>query len=309
MRRSLDALSVLSADDLADYDVISDGPRSMESSIADLGTPPRFAGGEPAPLPSARERFDTVTLTAEEIQAYVQRSLNASLAGGRGDDARTWRVYVDGVFGPLTPRDVLQLRQAKLSFPSVHLQVGVFSDELCDEHGAPTPFAHEDRCEVLRHCRWVDEVVPDALWTLHERFLRARQIDFVAIDEGTSIDPDCDRDRLKGYDLVKGLRKSIPTRRTNVSTPMPKHYDPFRPKQPPQMAEKTRAQEGRDSMENEREPPSARGTLRGPPVGLKEDTELAAGMNEALETPFEEPKDTTLFEEPKVDEFGTGSGV
>ena len=106
MRRSLDALSVLSTDDLADYDVISDGPRSMESSIADLGPPPRFAGGEPAPLPSAREKFDTVGLTAEDIQAYVQRSLNASLAGGRGDDSRTWRVYVDGVFGPLTPRCV-----------------------------------------------------------------------------------------------------------------------------------------------------------------------------------------------------------
>lgn len=226
MRRSLDALSVLSTDDLADYDVISDGPRSLESSIADLGPPLRFAGGEPAPLPSAREKFDTVALTAEEIQAYVQRSLNASLAGGRGDDARTWRIYVDGVFGPLTPRcvqihlssgeenlrirafrEMLQLRQAKLSFPSVHLLVGVFSDELCAEHSTPASLAHEDRCEVLRHCRWVDEVVQDAPWTLHERFLRARQIDFVAIDEGTSIDPDCDRDRLKGYDLVKGLRE------------------------------------------------------------------------------------------------------
>ena len=49
--------------------------------------------------------------------------------------------------------------------------------------------------------------MPDAPWTLHEKFLRARQIDFVAIDEGTSIDPDCDRDRLKGYDLVKSLRE------------------------------------------------------------------------------------------------------
>ena len=104
-------------------------------------------------------------------------------------------------------RDVLQLRQAKLSFPSVYLLVGVFSDELCHEHGAPTQLPHEDRCEVVRHCRWADEVVPDAPWTLHEKFLRARQIDFVAIDEGTSIDPDCDRDRLKGYDLVKSLRE------------------------------------------------------------------------------------------------------
>lgn len=106
MRRSLDVLSVLSTDDLADYDVISDGPRSLESSIADLGPLPGPTGKEPAPLPSAREKFDTVALTTEEIQAYVQCSLSMSLAGGRGDDTRTWRVYVDGVFGPLTPRCV-----------------------------------------------------------------------------------------------------------------------------------------------------------------------------------------------------------
>ena len=105
----------------------------------------------------------------------------------------------------LVRRDVLQLRQAKLSFPAVQLVVGVFSDEVCEEHNTPVQVPLEDRCEVLRHCRWVDEVVPDAPWTLNEKFLRARQIDYVAIDEGTSVDPDCDRDRLKGYDLVKGL--------------------------------------------------------------------------------------------------------
>ncbi|RPD63061.1 hypothetical protein L227DRAFT_497697, partial [Lentinus tigrinus ALCF2SS1-6] len=102
-----------------------------------------------------------------------------------------------------------QLRQAKLSFPSVHLLVGVFSDDQCEQHNTSPHMVHEDRCEVLRHCRWVDEVMPDAPWTLHQKFLRARQIDFVAIDEGTSINPDCDRDRLNGYDLVKSLRKSV----------------------------------------------------------------------------------------------------
>ena len=106
MRRSLDALSVLSADDLADYDIISDGPRSLESSIADLGAA-RGCGGEPPPPPAARERFgDVVALSTEDIQTYVQRSLGAGRAGGGGkaDEARVWRVYVDGVFGPLTPR-------------------------------------------------------------------------------------------------------------------------------------------------------------------------------------------------------------
>ncbi|EIW58731.1 uncharacterized protein TRAVEDRAFT_168464 [Trametes versicolor FP-101664 SS1] len=292
MRRSTDALSVLSTDDLADYDVISDGPRSMESSIADLGQAPKYAGGEPAPLPSAREKFDTVGLTAEDIQTHVQRSLGAQ------PDARTWRVYVDGVFGPLTPRDVLQLRQAKLSFPSVQLVVGVFADDICEEHGVPSEVPHADRCEVLRHCRWVDEVVPDAPWTLHERFLRARHVDYVAIDEGTSIDPDVDRERLKGYDLVKSLRKAIPTRRTNVSTPMPKSFDPFK-----------KEKEGKV----EQEPPSRKSTVKGVPIELAQESEVDAGRRadilEALETPFEEPPEPTPFEEPKIDEFGTGVGV
>ncbi|KAI0820835.1 hypothetical protein BC628DRAFT_828080 [Trametes gibbosa] len=294
MRRSIDALSVLSTDDLADYDVISDGPRSLESSIADLGqAPQRFAGGEPPPLPSAREKFDTVGLTAEEIQAHVQRSIGAP-PGSRGDEARTWRVYVDGVFGPLSPKDVLQLRQAKLSFPAVHLVVGVFSDEVCAEHESAVDVPHEDRCEVVRHCRWVDEVVPDAPWTLHERFLRARHIDYVAIDEGTSIDPDIDRERLKGYDLVKSLRKAIPTRKTNMSTPMPKSFDPFK-----KAAEKDAVQ-------------VSGGTVRGVPTRLATETSdvvSRADIQEALDTPFEEPPEPTPFEEPKVDEFGTGIGV
>ncbi|KAH9888846.1 hypothetical protein C8Q73DRAFT_708399 [Cubamyces lactineus] len=293
LRRSLDALSVLSTDDLADYDVISDGPRSLESSIADLGQVTRLAGSEPPPLPSAREKFDTVGLTAEDIQAYVQRSIGAVTS--RGDEARTWRVYVDGVFGPLTPRDVLQLRQAKLSFPSVHLLVGVFSDEVCEENNIAPHLPHADRCEVVRHCRWVDEVVPEAPWTLTEKFLRSRHVDYVAIDEGTSIDPDIDRERLKGYDLVKSLRKAIPTRRTYMSTPMPKSVDPFN-----KTAEKV-----------DPEPSADRGAVKGASasVAVEQGADPSADIRDALETPFEEPPEPASFEEPKIDEFGTGHGV
>lgn len=108
---------------------------------------------------------------------------------------------------PLISRHALQLRQAKLSFPFVHLIVGVYSDLLCEQHNSPASIPHLERCELLRHCRWVDEVVPEAPWTIDETFLRARRIDYVAIDEGISIDPACDNERLKGYDLVKSLRK------------------------------------------------------------------------------------------------------
>lgn len=34
----------------------------------------------------------------------------------------------------------------------------------------------------LIHCRWVDEVIPDAPWVLTKEFLDKHQIDYVAHD-------------------------------------------------------------------------------------------------------------------------------
>ncbi|EPQ56487.1 Nucleotidylyl transferase [Gloeophyllum trabeum ATCC 11539] len=124
------------------------------------------------------------------------------------------KIYVDGVFDGFHAGHALQLRQAKLSFPSVHLIVGVFGDELCHQYDYPVTLPHLERYEVIRHCRWVDEVLEDAPWTVSEDFLREHRIDFVALDEGTSIDPDVDRTRLQGYDRLKSLGRIIPTRRT-----------------------------------------------------------------------------------------------
>ena len=110
MRRSLDAASVLSSDDLeSDYDVISDGHHSLESSIADLG---HVAGGaatirEPPPLQPAQERFDTVALSADDIQAYVQRAVPAAASAFKrtaDGELCTVRMYVDGVFDPFQAR-------------------------------------------------------------------------------------------------------------------------------------------------------------------------------------------------------------
>jgi len=42
-------------------------------------------------------------------------------------------------------RHALQLRQAKLSFPSVHLLVGVCSDELVKSHKSRTAMTHAER--------------------------------------------------------------------------------------------------------------------------------------------------------------------
>lgn len=41
----------------------------------------------------------------------------------------------------------------------------------------------EERYESLRHCKWVDEVIPDAPWVITKEFLDAHGIDYVAHDD------------------------------------------------------------------------------------------------------------------------------
>ncbi|KAF7430781.1 hypothetical protein PC9H_006492 [Pleurotus ostreatus] len=225
-------MSSVQSDD--DYDVISNpGSRSLDSSIADLSQGQLLS--EPEPLQSALDKFDTVSLTPEDIQAYVQRALDTSPNTGTIKarnigtylQNRTVRVYVDGTFDWLGTRQVHQLRQAKLSFSSVFLVVGVFSDELCQTHHTAVAMPHVERCEILRHCRWVDQVLPDAPWQLDAKYLHRHRIDYVGLEEGTSVDPLCDNVRLKGYDEMKRLGKVIPLRRTTGAmhtgppTPLP----------------------------------------------------------------------------------------
>ena len=101
MRRSIDAISVLS-DDLAEYDIISDGQRSLESSITDLsGTDFGQKLREPPSTEEAKDIFRTAGSSADEIQDYVQTSL-----GGTRLKEAVARVYVDGFWDKLQTRCV-----------------------------------------------------------------------------------------------------------------------------------------------------------------------------------------------------------
>ncbi|KAH8115133.1 hypothetical protein DFH11DRAFT_147640 [Phellopilus nigrolimitatus] len=216
------------SDDLNDYDVVSDpDPRSLDSSIADLDT--SLSGSRRLrELPAsdeAKSLYETAAMDAEDVQTLVDKSVKGykrsarSRSRGRGEREKTIRVYVDGVFDILHVGTALQLRQAKLAFPSVHLLVGPFTDVQCRAHDMNTSLPHVERCELVRHIRWVDEVLFDAPVVLDETFLVRNRIDYVAVEEGSSVDPAVSKARLAGYDLVKSIGKAIPTRRTrNVHT-------------------------------------------------------------------------------------------
>jgi choline-phosphate cytidylyltransferase len=95
---------------------------------------------------------------------------------------------------------VLHLRQAKLSFPSVHLLVGVFPDPP-SSLGPPLV----ERAELLRHVRWVDAVLPSAPPTPTPAWLAEHSIDVVALPEGASVDPAFDPARFAAYERLREL--------------------------------------------------------------------------------------------------------
>lgn len=174
---------------------------------------------EPPAVEVAETAFNPALLTPEDIRAFVRDAVD-------GDGIRSYkineppidrpvRIYADGVYDLFHFGHALQLRQAKLSFDNVHLLVGVNSDEQVVEHKFSCIMTHVERCEAVRHCRWVDEVVQEAPWVIDQAFIDKYEIDYVAHDEVPYVSAGIN----DVYGFAKDQGKFIPTRRTpGVST-------------------------------------------------------------------------------------------
>lgn len=175
--------------------------------------------GEPNVLSIVETAFNPAALSEEDIQNFVRKAIE-------GESTRNYRInppptdrpvriYADGVYDLFHFGHALQLRQAKLSFPSVYLIVGVNSDEQVHQYKGRPVMDHIERIEAVQHCRWVDEVLPGAPWVIEEDFIHKYQIDYVAHDEAPYLSSGHD----DVYALCKRFGKFLPTRRTpGVST-------------------------------------------------------------------------------------------
>ena len=75
------------------------------------------------------------------------------------------------------------LEQAKKLFPNSYLIVGVSGDKETIEKKGKIVMNEFERAEILKHCKWVDEVICPCPWILTVDFLRKNNIHYVAHDE------------------------------------------------------------------------------------------------------------------------------
>ncbi|KAK8942232.1 hypothetical protein KSP40_PGU013841 [Platanthera guangdongensis] len=127
------------------------------------------------------------------------------------------RVYADGIYDLFHFGHARSLEQAKKLFPNTHLLVGCCNDELTYRYKGKTVMNESERYESLRHCRWVDEVIPDAPWVITKEFLDKHKIDYIAHDSLPYADASGAGKDV--YEFVKSIGKFKETRRTDgIST-------------------------------------------------------------------------------------------
>jgi len=142
---------------------------------------------------------------------------------------RPIRIYADGVFDLFHLGHMKQLEQAKKAFDNVELVCGVPSDVETHKRKGLTVLSDKQRCETLTHCRWVDEVIPDAPWCVTPEFLAKHRIDYVAHDDLPYASADSDDIykpiKEKGMFLTTQRTEGIST--SDIITKIIRDYDKY----------------------------------------------------------------------------------
>lgn len=123
---------------------------------------------------------------------------SSKLTGTSMTEKKIVRGYIDGCYDLIHAGHYNSLRQA--SKLGDRLVLGINSDSEIEKVKGPTIFKCEERCEVVRACKWVDEVVPDTEYTPTEGILDRYNCDFYAHGDDVAVNE-------SGEDSASQLKK------------------------------------------------------------------------------------------------------
>ncbi|KAG1360596.1 choline-phosphate cytidylyltransferase 1 [Cocos nucifera] len=139
-------------------------------------------GGDDDLLPPAEhDSLEAPTTWYESLSSPAAPAKEPYSSSSASHD-RPVRVYADGIYDLFHFGHARALEQAKKLFPSTYLLVGCCSDEITQRYKGKTVMTEAERYESLRHCKWVDEVIPDAPWVITQEFIDKHNINYVAHD-------------------------------------------------------------------------------------------------------------------------------
>lgn len=156
-------------------DAASKAPEPKRQKVAQPNAPQQAA--KQAEFDKRERELDAEL--PEELRKFRPRGYKFNLP----PKDRPIRIYADGVFDLFHLGHMKQLEQAKKAFPNVTLVCGIPLDAETHKRKGLTVLSDKDRCETLKHCRWVDEVIPNAPWFVTSDFLEKHNIDYVAHDD------------------------------------------------------------------------------------------------------------------------------
>lgn len=147
-------------------------------STSSTGTNKDFVKQVCGPAPLSTE--EQAQIERDQCDYTIKIKLEDAKAGKA---TRKVRIYADGIYDMFHSGHARQLMQAKMLIPNSYLIVGVCNTALTQKMKGRTVMDEKERYEAVRHCRYVDELVTDAPWTLTDEFLEQHKIDFVAHDD------------------------------------------------------------------------------------------------------------------------------
>lgn len=107
--------------------------------------------------------------------------------------------------------------------------VGVTGDAETHRRKGLTVLTGQERAETVRHCKWVDEVIPNCPWIVTAEFLHEHNIDYVAHDDepygATEGDDIYAAIKKEGKFLVTERTEGVST--TGIITKIVKDYEKY----------------------------------------------------------------------------------